>query len=168
MSSSSSSTKSVAFVIRRAGEADAAGILACLTAAFAPYRPQYTPAGFADTVLSQQTIAQRLREMHVFAAVTPSGEIIGTIGGAVSETPRGAEGHIRGMAVLPAWQGAGVAKALLDTVEWDLRDRGAGRITLDTTRPLARAIAFYTRNGYKPTGVIGNFFGMELIEFAKM
>lgn len=42
------------------------------------------------------------------------------------------------------------------------------RLTLDTTRPLERAIAFYERRGYRPTGIVGDFYGMELIEYEKM
>ena len=30
-----------------------------------------------------------------------------------------------------------------------------------------RAIRFYERHGYRPTGRVSDFFGMELIEYAK-
>src|SRR6266542_73598 len=54
------------FSIRKAGESDAAGILECLRSSFEPYRESYTPGGFADTVLSAETIGRRLAEMSVF------------------------------------------------------------------------------------------------------
>jgi len=41
------------------------------------------------------------------------------------------------------------------------------RITLDTTEPLNRAIRFYEKNGYRPTGKIGRFYGMPLLEYSK-
>jgi len=40
-------------------------------------------------------------------------------------------------------------------------------VTLDTTRPLERAIRFYERCGYRATGVVRDFFGMPLFEYAK-
>jgi GNAT superfamily N-acetyltransferase len=54
-------------------------------------------------------------------AVTGSGEVIGTIGHQLVNRD---EGHIRGMAVLPGWQGLGVAPALLAAVQAALRGRG--------------------------------------------
>ena len=152
------------FLVRRATHADAYGILQCLATAFEPYRHDYTPAGFADTVLSPETIATRLSVMTLFVAQSDTGEIIGTIG--CNDNGQG-EGHLRGMAVLPSLQGRGVAAALLSAAEQALKENGCQRITLDTTRPLHRAIRFYESNGYVPTGVVGDFFGMELIEYAK-
>ena len=71
------------------------------------------------------------------------------------------------MAVRPTWQGTGVAQRLLDAALADLRARGCARVTLDTTEPLRRAIRFYERNGFRPTGVVGDFFGMPLFEYAR-
>jgi GNAT superfamily N-acetyltransferase len=143
---------------------DATQILSCLRAAFEPYRHEYTPAGFDDTVLSWETIDVRLRLMSVFVAEEKDGRVIGTVGcGAVSAE----EGHIRGMAVLPEWHGRGVASELLRAAEEELREKGCRRVTLDTTAPLKRAIKFYERNGYQASGKVGDFFGMELFEYVK-
>ena len=152
------------FHIRRASLTDASEILICLSEAFAPYRETYTPAGFEDTVLDPETIAHRLAVMTILVAVDDADRCVGTIG--YSDDGRG-EGHLRGMAVLPSWLGRGVAKALLAAAEKALADRGCDRITLDTTRPLQRAIRFYESNGYRPTGVVRDFFGMELLEYVK-
>lgn len=102
--------------------------------------------------------------MSVFVAVNDSGEVVGTIGCAPAA---GGEGHLRGMAVLPQWQGSGVAEQLLKRAESELRDQGCARVTLDTTAPLERAVRFYTKNGYRATGRITDFFGMPLYEYAK-
>ncbi len=150
-------------VIRRAGAADAAGVLACLAAAFQPYRGAYTEAAFRDTVLDPESVRRRLAEWCVLLAESPPGAIAGTVGGAV----HGGEGHIRGMAVRPEFAGSGVAQALLHAIEEELRNRGCTRITLDTTEPLLRAMRFYERNGYQRSGVVRDFFGMPLIEYAK-
>jgi ribosomal protein S18 acetylase RimI-like enzyme len=152
-----------ALVIRRASPEDAAGILECLAAAFEPFRRSYTPAGFADTVLAPEMLARRLSEMSVFVAAA-AGRVVGTVGCAPVAS---GEGHIRGMAVRPGWQGRGVARRLLFAAEKELRQKGCLRVTLDTTAPLARAIRFYESNGYCATGRIGDFFGMPLFEYAR-
>lgn len=153
------------FTLRRATSEDAAGVLACLAAAFEPFREQYSPAGFADSALTPSTIGARLASMSVFVAVDAAGEVVGTVGCHVlAET---GDGHFRGMAVLPAWQGRGVADALLAAVEDELRRLGCARVTLCTTAPLQRAIRFYERHGYRSTGKVGDHFGMPLYEYAK-
>ncbi len=152
------------YSIRRAEPGDATGILACLGSAFEPYRRDYTPGAFEDTVLTRETIQQRLAEMCVFVAVSEAGEIVGTI---ACQLNAEGEGHLRGMAVLPESQGSGVAAVLLRTAEAWLRERDCRRITLDTTRPLRRAIRFYVTNGFRASGLVRDFFGMELFEYAK-
>jgi GNAT superfamily N-acetyltransferase len=77
------------------------------------------------------------------------------------------EGHLRGMAVLADWQGAGIAWQLLQHAEAELRLQQCSRVTLDTTAPLKRAIQFYERNGYRPSGKITDFYGMPLFEYEK-
>jgi GNAT superfamily N-acetyltransferase len=151
-------------VIRRAAPADADAILNCLSSAFASYRDRYTAAAYADTVLSSETIRERMASMVLFVAVTESGEIVGTIG-CQAVTP--SEGHLRGMAVLPPWQSHGVAADLLNAAEAELRNRQCERITLDTTEPLERAMRFYERNGYRRSGKVTDFFGMPLFEYVK-
>ena len=149
--------------IRRATLADARAILACLAAAFEPYRDQYSRGAFEDTTLTPSTIEARMREMDVFVAEF-DGEIVGTIAtGMVSRD----EGHLRGMAVLPSSQGLGIAEQLLSAAEAHLRARGCKRVTLDTTAPLQRALCFYEKHGYRATGKVGDFYGMPLYEYAK-
>ena len=146
-------------MIRRATTADTTGILLCLGAAFQEFRGDYTPQGFADTVLAPATIERRLREMTVLVA--EEGGIVGTIACARN----GKEGHLRGMAVLPVWRGRGVAEKLLAAAEAELA--GCTRVTLDTTAPLKRAIRFYEKHGYRRTGRVTDFFGMPLYEYEK-
>jgi DNA-binding transcriptional MerR regulator len=40
-------------------------------------------------------------------------------------------------------------------------------VTLDTTEPLTRAIRFYERQGYSPSGRVTDFYGMKLYEYRK-
>lgn len=151
-----------AFQIRQATARDCDGILRCLRAAFEPYRCQYTPAAFADTVLDHSTLEIRMREMRVLVAVSGD-EVVGTIGCVAASE----EGHLRGMAVLSGWQGSGVASALLRAAEDDLRKNGCAFVTLDTTEPLQRAIRFYEKHGYVRSGRVRDFFGMGLYEYTK-
>jgi GNAT superfamily N-acetyltransferase len=148
--------------IRPATPDDASAILECLAAAFAPYRAQYSPAAFVDTVLSEETVHLRLLQMHVLVA-TAAGNVVGTISGA----QHAEEGHLRGMAVLLEWRGSGVAAKLLAAIETYLRSQGCTRITLDTTLPLEPAMRFYEKNGYHRSGNISDFFGMPLIQYVK-
>lgn len=157
-----SDTLSVA--IRVATPADCTGTLKCLASAFAPYQDRYTPEAFLDTILTPETICTRMLEMVVFVAENSRQQVIGTI---ACKVVQAGEGHLRGMAVLPEWQGASVAKQLLEHAEQELRALGCFFVTLDTTEPLDRAMHFYERNGYRRTGRITQFFGMSLIEYRK-
>ncbi len=150
------------FTIRRADSNDGEAILACLASAFAPYRDSYTPAAFIDTVLDPELVQHRLRERCIFVAVSKE-EVVGTIACAAS----GDEGHLRGMAVLPEWQGAGVASALLEAAEAELRNQHRKHVTLDTVEPLKHAMRFYGRHGFTRSGRVRNFFGMPLHEWVK-
>jgi GNAT superfamily N-acetyltransferase len=151
------------FSIARATFDDAEGILHCVRAAFEPYQTQYTPAAYEDTVMTATTVRQRIESMTVLVARNEAGLIIGTVGASA----RGAEGHIRGMAVAPSSQGGGVADQLLETIERELRAAGCSLVTLDTTAPLVRAIRFYERNAYARSGAVSDFFGMALYEYQK-
>ena len=150
--------------IRKATLADAEGILACLREAFELYRESYTHKGFLDTVLTRETIATRMSTMSIFVAVISEHEIAGTVACRVVTPDRG---HLRGMAVRPQWHGHGIAQQLLEAAEAELRRRNCRRITLNTTEPLKRAMRFYEKNGYRPTGKVANFFGMPLLEYEK-
>jgi ribosomal protein S18 acetylase RimI-like enzyme len=150
--------------IRKATREDATGILACLSAAFEQYRDSYTSAAFTDTVLTVETIAKRLQDMTVFVATDKSGEIVGTIACGIVNAE---EGHIRGMAVVPAFQGSGIAAQLLMRAEWHFREGNCKKISLDTTSPLERAIRLYERFGFSPSGKVQDFFGMPLMEYVK-
>jgi len=102
--------------------------------------------------------------MALFVAADAADNVIGTIGcGAIG----GGEGHIRGMAILPEWHGRGIAEQMLRAAEEELGLQDCTRVTLDTTAPLKRAIKFYERNGYRATGKVQDFFGMQLYEYEK-
>ena len=155
--------QSVEISIRRATDADAGGILACLQLAFASYKASYTSAAYEDTVPTFNGVEQRLREMCVLVAVNQANEILGTL---AYQVMKNNEGHLRGMAILPQWQRRGLAKRLLERAESELRERNCNRCTLDTTPQLRDAIRFYESNGYIATGK-SDLFGVPLIDYVK-
>lgn len=146
--------------VRTATAADLAGLLRCLRAAFAPFEAAYPRAAYEDTVPGPEALRRRLAEMTVYVALHGD-EVVGTI--AWRRTGDGA--HVRGMAVLPGWQGSGVAARLLEAVE--AAAAGCRRLTLETTDPLQRAIRFYERHGFSRTGRVRDYFGIPLHELAK-
>lgn len=149
--------------IRRAQVEEVESIVECLESAFEPFRSQYTRDAFRDTVLSSEAIRERMVHMTVYVAIATEREVVGTVASALE----GEDGHLRGMAVRPAWQGRRIADQLLLVAENDLITAGCVRITLDTTVPLQRAIRFYQRNGFVPSGRVTDFFGMPLYEYVK-
>src|SRR5690242_18027268 len=97
--------------IRPARAEDETSILRCLSSAFEPFRCDYTADAFADTVLDQVSLRERMKSMQVLVA-SASGTIVGTVAAGV----HGTEGHLRGMAIVPEWQRAGIASKLLAAV----------------------------------------------------
>ncbi len=153
------------YIIRKAQPEDARGIHEVVLAAFEEFRDFYSPKGFADTVMSENVALERLKDMNLFVAVIQNNKIIGTVGWKrISEK----EGHIRGMAVHPKFQGKNSPAAdLLNEVENDALSQGCTYLTLDTTEILKRAQHFYKKHGFKETGKTGDFFGSTMYEFRK-
>jgi ribosomal protein S18 acetylase RimI-like enzyme len=152
------------YLIRRATASDAEGLADCLRSAFEPFRGAYNFEAFRDTAPTTSAMARRLEEMCLFVAVTESGEIVGSVGYKLVDTE---EAHLRGMAVPPKYQGSGIAQRLLEAAESEVRLRQCARITLGTTLPLKRAVAFYEKNGYRSSGKVSDFYGMPLYEYTK-
>ncbi|MFX1455126.1 MAG: GNAT family N-acetyltransferase [Promethearchaeota archaeon] len=153
------------YSIRKSELKDAKGIHEVILAAFEEFRYFYSPEGFADTVMSEEVALNRIQEMNLFVAIDRNDEIIGTIGWIkLSEK----EGHIRGMAVHPKYQGKkSPAASLLQVVEDEARLQGCKFLSLDTTEILKRAQNFYRKSGFKETGKTGDFFGATIYEFVK-
>ena len=149
--------------IREARSDDAPAIAACLATAFERFRPQYTPAAFADTVADESAVRARMTHMTIFVAILPNGAVIGTLAASVSN----GAGHLRGFAVRDEWQSVAVANKLLVTVEHWLLAAGCTQLSLHVTAVLHRAIRFYEKNGFMRTGRSEDFFGMPLAEFSK-
>lgn len=84
------------------------------------------------------------------------GVAVGTMG-AGPHHEEGAEAGLYAVWVRPEARGGGAAEALLDqAIRW-ARGRGFTRLRLDVGDHNARAIRFYRRAGFTPTGVISTF-----------
>ncbi|MHA2131633.1 MAG: GNAT family N-acetyltransferase [Promethearchaeota archaeon] len=152
-------------MLRKAQLNDARGIHEVLLAAFEEYKHFYSSEGFADTVMSEEVAFKRIKIMNLFVAVDHNNKIIGTIGWLkIGEY----EGHVRGMAVHPNFQGKNSpASTLFKIVEEEALSQGCTFLTLDTTEILVRAQNFYRKMGFNETGKMGDFFGTKIFEFAK-
>src|SRR5271168_3244793 len=106
--------------IRLAQEEDAEQIASCLALAFEALRSEYTSGAFKDTVLSPEAVRTRMGSMKVYVAIAGETTVVGTLAAVAS----GTEGHLRGMAVRPEWQGRGIAERLLTRAESDLEAAG--------------------------------------------
>jgi GNAT superfamily N-acetyltransferase len=102
--------------------------------------------------------------MHVLVAVDSKDRVVGTLSWVRTSVE---SGHFRGMAVVPELQGAGVAQLLLDWALDEMRQAGCRLATLRTTEPLDRAIRFYERNHFRPSGKTADFHGMTVTERAR-
>lgn len=151
--------------IRPATAKDASAVTDCLQSAFESHRGGYTPDAYRETTLTPELYRERFASMTILVAVADKYLVVGTL--AFQVIAEG-QGHLRGMAVLPAWHGTGVAERLLATAERELRAVGCSHVSLDTTEPLERAVRFYEKHGYRSTGRVTAFFGMAMFEYAKL
>jgi GNAT superfamily N-acetyltransferase len=87
----------------------------------------------------------------VFAGRAEDGTPVGTATGAEYDVEPGV-GYVYAMWVAPAARGAGVGRALLDTVETWARGRGCGSLALTVTETNAVARAFYDTVGFVESG----------------
>ena len=153
------------FTVRRAGPSDVDAMVACLQAAFDPFRHDYSPGAWTDTVVDANGMRERLRTMTCFVVTDENNKVIGSVAGTLV-SPQ--QGHLRGMSVDPAFHGSGAADMLLEAVEKEIgRQVGRGKITLETTSPLARASNFYRQHGYRASGHVTDYHGMQLFEYVK-
>jgi GNAT superfamily N-acetyltransferase len=129
--------------VRLAAVDDVGTIAAVLSAAFAPYQPQYTPEAYDVTVLDADRIAARFDEGPTWVALV-SGVVVGTI----AARPDGDDVYVRSLAVHPSARGHGVGERLVAAVvDWAIAAH-ATRLTLSTTPFLTASRRLYQRCGF--------------------
>jgi ribosomal protein S18 acetylase RimI-like enzyme len=133
--------------IRAAGPADAPAIADVIRAAFEPYRGRLNPSPSALNETAK-SIGERLTREPALAA-----EADGRIVGCVFMTLRESEElYVGRLAVLPGWQGRGLARRLMNSAEAIARDRGRRSMSLGVRMALTENIAFFERLGFRETG----------------
>ena len=71
------------------------------------------------------------------------------------------------MAVLPDYQKRGIGLFILKNITVSAKRKNVKTISLETSKPLKRAINFYKNFGFKFTGAVKNFYGIEIFEMKK-
>ena len=130
--------------IHRAASCDASAVAKILFETFAEFESLYTAQGFAATTPNAEQASARIQEGPVWVAMYNSQPV-----GTVAAVLRSKSAYMRGMAVLPAARGFGVAAQLLKQVERWAADQNCERIFLSTTPFLLAAIALYEKSGYR-------------------
>lgn len=152
------------FLVRRAVPEDADAISSLLREAFAPFEGEYTPEAFAYTTPGVEVILERFNEGTTWVAVDGE-EIVGTVSG-LPETDRF---YVRSMAVKPGFQGGGMGRRLLETLESFARKAEFTTLYLYTTFALPAAKRLYERNGFRTIrdSPQEEFFGTAGLEMEK-
>ena len=124
---------------RRAGTEDAAGIAACVRAAYSPYieRIGQPPGPMLDDY------DQVVRDHRAFV-IEEDSEILGAL--VLIEKDGGL--LLDNVAVLPSRHGEGVGRRLLEHAESEARRLGYGHLDLYTHERMTENIAMYERIGY--------------------
>jgi putative acetyltransferase len=149
--------------IRLAQASEAATIASVILQSFAEYQAAYTPAAFAATTPTADTIQSRLEEGPVWV-VCMQGTVVGT----VSAVPKGAACYVRSMAILPAARGQGIGRLLLQQAEDFAAMQGHTYLQLSTTPFLTRAIRLYEQFGFQRSDDgPHDLFGTALFAMAK-
>ena len=126
-------------VLRRAGADDAAGIAACVRAAYSPYIERIGQA--PGPMLDDYDQVVRDHRVHVI-------EEDGVILGALVLIEKGEGLLFDNIAVQPARQGEGIGRRLMEHAESEARRLGYGHLDLYTHERMTENIAMYERIGY--------------------
>jgi predicted N-acetyltransferase YhbS len=138
---------SITVSLRAAEAADAAEIARVIRAAFEPYRGRLNPSPSALQEIAK-SIGEPLTREPALAA-----EADGRIVGCVFMTLRDSEElYVGRLAVLPGWQGRGLARRLMTSAEAIARDSGRRSMSLGVRMALTENIAFFERLGFRETG----------------
>ncbi len=150
--------------IRLAVPGDEAVIAELISAAFGPFRDQYTPDAFEYTAATAERIRERFDEGPMWLVFDGENAV-----GTVSGLPEPDRFYVRSMAVRPEGQGKGVGQLLLNTLEGYARETGYEVVYLYTTFVLPGARPLYEKNGYYVTRETPpeEWFGMGGIEMEK-
>jgi putative acetyltransferase len=131
--------------VRPVTSADVPGVVALVRDTLAEFGLRFGEGSKTDEELAALPGSYDQGGGAFWVAVDAGGSVVGTCG--VFPVAAG-DMELRKMYLHPATRGTGLGKRLLEeSIAW-CRARGAGRIVLDTTEQMTRAIAFYEANGF--------------------
>lgn len=125
---------------------DLAEIVALVHRAFEQYRGKLEPESGALSE-SVESLRKRLEKNRLFLA-----EDDGRISGAVFAAQKGDAVYLDRLAVDPEVRSRGIARRLIEAVEFHAREIGAARITLGVRLALPQNIEYFQRCGFVETG----------------
>ena len=98
----------------------------------------------------------------LYYAAELDGRVVGVIGvyfDPTGETTDFGPPQIVYMAIEPGYRRRGVARALMNAVEQEVRESGQDRLWLYTDGNSPPLLAFYKRLGFRPISVVPDWFG---------
>jgi len=151
-------------VFRRAKMNEIDEIHNILLNSFEPYRKYFTEEGFSSAVLSIEEIKKRIKNyiFKVYVVIIDK-KIVGT----ASILPQDDRYYLRSMAVDPNYQNKGIGLFILENISNVAEKENIRKISLESFKPLYKAIGFYEKYGFKKTGITKDLCGNEIFEMIK-
>lgn len=141
------------WILRRAEQSDAAGLAACIDAAYAPYA-----ARLPDLPDVSGGVAEEIAQHQVWVA-----EFDGTIIGGLVIIPQPDFMLLANVAVHPKHAGTGLGRALLELAETDSLDQGYRELRLSTHVDMPDNVRLYEHLGWNEIQREGNKVAMKKI-----
>jgi GNAT superfamily N-acetyltransferase len=162
--------------VERAGAADVERVTRLVEAGIDSYR-DWAPHWRPPVASPEQR--RRLRENFAsdeawILMALEGDEVIGVVSMAAktaahADPPEPGTIYLWQMFVTPAWQGTGLAQALMDLAVEEARDRGFERMTLWAVAGAAQARRFYEREGWTVSGTNDESeFGLPLVQYERV
>jgi GNAT superfamily N-acetyltransferase len=114
-----------------------------------------TPAAYGSTFETASGFSDKrwraMAEQFIYFLVERRGTVVGMASGGGNDEHPGTK-WLYGMYVTPSARGSGAAYLLVDAVATWAREQGASELFLHVTTSVERAMAFYVKAGFEPTG----------------
>jgi ribosomal protein S18 acetylase RimI-like enzyme len=151
--------------IRDAKIEEASIIRDVLSEAFKPYKHLYSTQAYNATVLSIREIEKRIKHPHIKILVADYQNLsVGTVSIADKQEN---EIYIQSMAVTPSFQNMGIGWSMLREIEKMALRKRYWILSLECYIPLVNAKNLYKRFGFRETGNIRDYYGINIFEMIK-
>src|SRR3954454_22288714 len=162
--------------VERAGPADVERVTALVEAGIDSYRewaPEWTPP--KPTPEQRERLEGNFANDDAWILIAVDGdELVCVVSmaartAAQTELPPPGTVYLWQLFVTPAWQGSGLAQALMDLALEEARKRGFQRMTLWAAAGATQARRFYERESWTPSGETNDQsdFGLPLVQYER-